>query len=44
MANDNRDLLTVLKAELEFIERGGYWHSPFASWRLPFILKTRRPA
>ena len=28
MANDDRDLLTVLKEELEFLEKGGYQHSP----------------
>jgi hypothetical protein len=39
MANDNRDLLTVLKAELEFQEKGGYLHSPNAPWRPQFIFE-----
>jgi hypothetical protein len=39
MAKDNRDLLTVLKAELEFLEKGGYLHSPSASWRPQFIFE-----
>ena len=30
MANDDRDLVTVLKAELAFLENGGYRHSPSA--------------
>ena len=33
MWKDERDLLEVLKFELEFIEKGGYEHSPQASWR-----------
>src|SRR5215469_15343668 len=36
MAADEKDLLTVLKAELAFIERGGY-HG--ASWRPNFIFE-----
>jgi hypothetical protein len=39
MANDDRDLLTVLKAELEFLEKGGYRHSPSAPWRPQFIFE-----
>lgn len=39
MANDDRDLLTVLKAELEFLEKGGYRHSPTAPWRPLFIFE-----
>jgi hypothetical protein len=39
MASDDRDLLTVLKAELEFLEKGGYRHSPTASWRPQFIFE-----
>ena len=27
MTNDRRDLLDVLKAELEFLEMGGYRHT-----------------
>ena len=39
MANDDRDLLTVLKEELEFLEKGGYQHSPDAPWRSRFIFE-----
>ena len=39
MANDDRDLLTVLKAELAFLEKGGYRHSPSARWRPQFIFE-----
>ena len=39
MPNDDRDLLTVLKAELEFLEKGGYRHSPHARWRPQFIFE-----
>lgn len=39
MANDDRDLLTVLKAELEFLEKGGYRRSPSARWRPQFIFE-----
>jgi hypothetical protein len=39
MAKDNRDLLTVLKAELEFLEKGGYLHSANVSWRPQFIFE-----
>jgi len=39
MASDDRDLLTVLKAELEFLEKGGYRHSPTAPWRPRFIFE-----
>ena len=39
MTNDDRDLLAVLKAELEFLEKGGYRHSPHASWRPQFIFE-----
>ncbi len=39
MANDDRDLLTVLKQELEFLEKGGYQHSPEAPWRSRFIFE-----
>jgi len=33
MATDSRDLLEVLKAELEFLERGGYHPTARAMWR-----------
>jgi hypothetical protein len=39
MAKDDRDLLTVLKAELEFLEKGGYQHSPDAPQRPRFIFE-----
>ena len=39
MANDDRDLLTLLKAELAFLEKGGYQHSPNARWRPQFIFE-----
>ena len=39
MANDDRDLLTVLKAELEFLDNGGYRRSPDAPWRPQFIFE-----
>lgn len=39
MGNADRDLLTVLKAELEFLEKGGYRHSPTAPWRPQFIFE-----
>ena len=39
MTKDDRDLLDVLKAELEFLEKGGYRHSPTAPWRPQFIFE-----
>jgi hypothetical protein len=39
MANDDRDLLTVLKAELAFLEKGGYRDSPSLRWRPQFIFE-----
>ena len=39
MANDDRDLLTVLKVELQFLEDGGYRHCPNAPWRPQFIFE-----
>lgn len=33
MTNDKRDLLDVLKAELAFVENGGYRHSARTAWR-----------
>jgi hypothetical protein len=33
MAQDNRDVLEVLKAELEFIEQGGYGRSVKTPWK-----------
>jgi len=34
MANDDRDILELLKDELEFIEKGGYVRSVHAPWKL----------
>ena len=39
MTKDNRDIVEVLKAELEFLERGGYQQSERARWRPQFIFE-----
>jgi len=39
MTKDKRDLLDVLKAELEFLEKGGYRHTARAEWRPQFIFQ-----
>src|SRR5260370_3980066 len=39
MSKDERDLLDVLKAELAFLEKGGYGRSPRESWRQPLIFE-----
>ena len=39
MASDNRDVLEVLKAELEFLEKGGYAESPRTPWRPKLIFQ-----
>jgi uncharacterized small protein (DUF1192 family) len=39
MPNDKRDLLEVLKFELEFLEQGGYGRLPRESWRARFIFE-----
>lgn len=39
MYKDERDLLEVLKAELEFLNSGGYARAPGASWRPAFIFE-----
>jgi hypothetical protein len=39
MASDNRDVLDVLKAELEFLEKGGYAGSPTTPWRPKLIFQ-----
>ncbi len=39
MSNDKRDLLTVLKAELEFVEKGGYRNTDLSDWRPRFIFQ-----
>jgi hypothetical protein len=39
MANDTRDLLTVVKKELEFLEKGGYRSTAQAPWRPKFVFQ-----
>src|SRR5215467_266846 len=39
MAQDNRDILEILKFELNFLEDGGYGRSPLAPWRAPAIFE-----
>jgi hypothetical protein len=39
MSKDKRDLLEVLKAELEFLEKGGYRHTARADWRPQFMFQ-----
>jgi hypothetical protein len=39
MAKDGRNLLEVLKFELEFLEQGGYGRLPRESWRPRFIFE-----
>lgn len=39
MTGDNRKLVSVLKAELKFLESGGYWSDRLPSWRAAFILE-----
>ena len=39
MYKDERDLLDVLKAELAFLEKGGYGRSPREAWRQPLIFE-----
>lgn len=39
MPNDDRDLLDVLKFELQFLEKGGYGRSPRQAWRAPLIFE-----
>src|ERR1700692_1863279 len=39
MPNDNRNLLDVLKFELEFLEQGGYGRLPRESWRPRFVFE-----
>lgn len=39
MATDNRDLVQLLKSELEYLERGGYRQSLRAPWRPQFIFE-----
>ena len=39
MAQDDRDILDVLKFELSFLEDGGYGRSPRTPWRAPSIFE-----
>jgi hypothetical protein len=39
MTKDKRDLLEVLKAELAFVEKGGYRHTGRAAWRPQFMFQ-----
>jgi hypothetical protein len=39
MHTDERDLLDVLKFELEFVEKGGYGRSPREAWRPQYIFE-----
>ena len=39
MTQDKRDLLEVLKAELAFLEKGGYRHTARAEWRPQFMFQ-----
>ena len=39
MQKDERDLLEVLRFELEFLEKGGYGRSPREPWRPQFIFE-----
>ena len=39
MAQDDRDILEILKFELSFLEDGGYGRSPHAPWRAPAIFE-----
>jgi hypothetical protein len=36
---DDRDILEVLKAELDFLEKGGYGRSPRQAWRVPLVFE-----
>jgi hypothetical protein len=39
MPADSRDLVQVLKSELEFLESGGYRNAEKSSWRAQFIFE-----
>ncbi len=39
MPSDDRDLLEVLRFELQFLEKGGYGRSPRQPWRTPLIFE-----
>ena len=40
MPKDERDLLEVLRFELDFLEQGGYGRSPRTPWNLNICSKT----
>ena len=39
MAQDQRDILDVLRFELSFLQDGGYGRSPHAPWRAPAVFE-----
>lgn len=39
MAKDDRDILDVLRFELQFLEKGGYGRSPRQPWKPQFIFE-----
>jgi len=39
MAQDQRDILELLKFELSFVQDGGYGRSPRAPWRAPAVFE-----
>lgn len=39
MGKDDRDILDVLKFELQFLEKGGYGSSPREPWKQPLALE-----
>ena len=39
MPRDQRDILDVLKLELDFLKKGGYSHSPREPWRAQLIFE-----
>ena len=39
MSNDKRDVLAVLKAELAFVQQGGYRNAARSGWRPHFIFE-----
>ncbi len=39
MAEDDRDILDVLRFELSFLQDGGYGRSPHTPWRAPAIFE-----
>ena len=44
MPKDNRNLLEVLKFELEFLEQGGYGRLPREAWRRVLFSRILPPA